>query len=80
MDLKEYMTDKPIKVIFDPGFFENFEGTQEELDEFVAEITKVITQELLDQDMDLEDLIPIDEEEIEQCVKELKAEMAKKLH
>lgn len=34
------MTDeqKPIKVTFAPGSFDNFEGTQEELDELIAEI------------------------------------------
>jgi len=29
---------KPVKVIFEPGCFDDFEGTQEELDELVAEI------------------------------------------
>jgi hypothetical protein len=30
--------DKKIKVVFAPGSFDNFEGTQEELDELIAEI------------------------------------------
>lgn len=34
------MTGK--KVIFAPGCFDDFEGTQEELDEFVAEIQKMV--------------------------------------
>ena len=36
------MTDdnKPTKVVFAPGCFDAFEGTQEELDEMVAEIQK----------------------------------------
>ena len=31
--------DKPIKISFAPGCFDSFEGTQEELDELIAEIT-----------------------------------------
>ncbi len=30
---------KELEIVFAPGSFDNFEGTQEELDEFVAEIT-----------------------------------------
>lgn len=30
---------KDLEIVFAPGSFDNFEGTQEELDEFVAEIT-----------------------------------------
>lgn len=37
--------NKPIKKIeFAPGCFDNFEGTQEELDELMAEITKMFTE------------------------------------
>lgn len=32
---------KKIKVTFAPGSFDNFEGTQEELDKFIAEITEL---------------------------------------
>ena len=33
------MTEKkPLKVVFDPGCFDNFEGTQEELDNLIKEI------------------------------------------
>ena len=35
--------DKEIKVEFAPGAFDNFDGTQEELDEMVAEIQKMFT-------------------------------------
>ena len=37
-------TDKPkdIEVVFAEGCFDNFEGTQEELDEFVAEISRMV--------------------------------------
>lgn len=30
---------KKLKITFDPGCFDNFDGTQEELDAFVAELT-----------------------------------------
>lgn len=33
--------DKELKIEFAPGCFDNFEGTQEELDELVAEIQKM---------------------------------------
>jgi two-component sensor histidine kinase len=32
---------KKIQVIFTPGCFDDFEGTQEELDEFIAEIQRM---------------------------------------
>lgn len=37
------MTDekKPTEIIFAPGCFDDFEGTQEELDELVAEINRL---------------------------------------
>lgn len=40
------MTDKkddnPVKIEFLPGCFDNFEGTQEELDEFIAELEAMV--------------------------------------
>lgn len=30
---------KPLKIVFDPGCFDHFDGTQEELDQLVAELT-----------------------------------------
>ena len=35
------MTDKKPEVVFAPGCFDDFEGTQEELDAFVAEIYRL---------------------------------------
>lgn len=32
---------KELKIEFAPGCFDSFEGTQEELDEFIAEITRM---------------------------------------
>lgn len=34
------MTDK-IKISFEPGCFDNFDGTQEELDEMIEQVTKM---------------------------------------
>ena len=36
--MKEHMTDQPLKVQFAPGCFDEFEGTQDELDLLMAEI------------------------------------------
>jgi hypothetical protein len=47
---------KELKVVFAPGCFDTFEGTQEELDELMAEIGKLIQSgELFDK------AVPIDE-------------------
>ena len=34
------MSDTPLKVVFAPGAFDSFDGSQEELDALVAEITE----------------------------------------
>ena len=36
------MTEKKLKVEFAPGCFDGFEGTQEELDELIAEIHRIV--------------------------------------
>ena len=36
--MKEHMTDQPLKVQFAPGCFDDFEGTQEELNLLMADI------------------------------------------
>ena len=33
------------KIIFEPGSFDKFEGTQEELDAFVAKLTEILSNE-----------------------------------
>lgn len=33
--------NKKIQIEFAPGCFDNFDGTQEELDEFIAELTRM---------------------------------------
>ena len=69
------MTEKkPLKVIFDPGCFNNFEGTQEELDEFVKQIQAFAESGLLFEnsveltDEDIEDL---DEDTRQQIIRAL---------
>ncbi len=57
--------NKPIKVEFAPGAFDNFEGTQEELDELIAEIQEMANSgELFEKSkrVNLEDLIEEDPE------------------
>jgi hypothetical protein len=56
------MSDAPLKVVFAPGCFDSFEGTQEELDSLMAEITETFAnmsaEELAEQsrEIDLEAL------------------------
>jgi hypothetical protein len=50
---------KPIKVVFAPGSLDNFEGTQEELDELVAQIQELAASgelEEISQPLDLDEL------------------------
>ena len=49
------MTDpKKLKVTFAPGCFDNFEGTQEELNAFIKEIEEMIeTGELMEESTEL---------------------------
>lgn len=55
-------SDKKIKIVFQPGCFDDFEGTQEELDDMMIEIQRMAdTGELFENavevdDLDLEDL------------------------
>jgi hypothetical protein len=69
------MTEKkPLKVIFDPGWFDNFEGTQAELDEFVAQIQAMAESGLLFEnsvEMTDEDLAELDEETRQQLIRAL---------
>ena len=69
------MTEKkPLRVVFDPGCFNNFEGTQAELDAFVAQIQAFAESGLLFEnsveltDEDIEDL---DEDTRQQIIRAL---------
>lgn len=65
---------KPLKVKFAPGCFDNFEGTQDELDELLAEIHKTFdgktSEEIqaISKPVDFDDL---DEEEAEILKKQI---------
>lgn len=55
--------DKGIEVVFAEGCFDNFEGTQEELDQFVAEINRMADSgELFEKSkpLDLDNMEPED--------------------
>jgi len=50
------MTDKKIHIEFAPGAFDQFDGTQEELDAFIAELQRMAdTGELEEQSVSLGD-------------------------
>jgi len=69
------MTEKkPLKIVFDPGCFDHFEGTQAELDEFVAQIQAMAESGLLFEnsvEMTDEDLAELDEETRQQIIRAL---------
>ena len=58
---------KELKLVFAPGCFDNFDGTQEELDEFIAEIKQMFESgEYLEKsvpisELDLDDIEDLDE-------------------
>ena len=57
------MTEKKLKIEFAPGCFDHFEGSQEELDDLIKEITNMFTnmtpEELMaqSQQVDIDELI-----------------------
>ncbi len=65
------MTDekKPLKIEFVPGCFDNFEGSQEELDEFIKEITTMFT-ELTPEELEARSR-PLNEDDIEELSDEV---------
>ena len=57
---------KKIKIEFAPGAFDSFDGTQEELNELIAEIHRMAESgELLEQSDDLDDLDPAEYAELQ---------------
>jgi hypothetical protein len=57
--------NKPVKIVYAPGCFDSFEGTQEELDQMIAEITRMAeTGELFEKSQAVE----FDEEELEAMI------------
>lgn len=66
---------KPIEVVFAPGCFDNFDGTQEELNELIQQIQKMADSgELFEnaRPLDLDDLLDeTDPSEIEEIVNQM---------
>lgn len=63
--------DKTPEIVFAPGCFDNFDGTQEELDEMIAEIQRLVESgELFErsQPVALDDL---DDEDLEAIAEQL---------
>jgi len=69
------MAKKKPKVVFMPGSFDNFEGTQEELDAMIQEIYRLVESGDLfkmAQELDIQDIIDeTDPQEIEEIVNEM---------
>ena len=57
------MTKKKPEIIFAPGCFDNFEGTQEELQELIAQIHQMNEDGTL-----FENSEPIDDDEVEELI------------
>ena len=64
---------KKIEIVFAPGCFDHFEGTQEELQELIEQIQAMADSgELFEQSFDVQDLIDeTDPLEIEEIVNEM---------
>ena len=60
------MTDK--KVVFAPGCFDQFDGTQKELDDFVAEIQKMVLSDDI-----LVEAVPLSDQEQKELMSMLKS-------
>ena len=69
------MTEKkPLKIVFDPGCFNNFDGTQEELDEFVKQI-----QEFAESGLLFENSVELTDEDIEELDEETRQQIIQAL-
>lgn len=58
-----------MQIVFAPGAFDHFEGTQEELDEMIAEITSEM-QKMMDDGTLLENSVPVDIADVEDMTDE----------
>ena len=56
--------DKKLKVVFQPGCFDTFDGTQVELDELIAEITKMAEDGTLEENARPLDIDRLDADEL----------------
>lgn len=65
------------RLVFAPGCFDNFDGTQEELDAFMAELERLLESgELLENSVPLETL----EDEEQSLVEDLISQEPRRLH
>ena len=74
---------KPLKIVFAPGALDNFEGTQEELDELIAEIQALAESGELEEmahPVDFEDEDPELQDAIEDMIKSLIQSENRTLH
>lgn len=60
---------EPMKLEFAPGCFDTFDGTQEELDELIAEIEKMVASGEFLENSEPIDFETLPEEVIEQLIK-----------
>lgn len=77
--------DEKRKISFAPGCFDEFDGTQEELDELIAELTKVFTEsteeELMAMSRPLADVLDeLSEDELRHIVNSVDDKNERKLH
>lgn len=63
------------KIVFAPGAFDNFEGTQEELDEMLAEIHKMFEGKTAEEI--LAESTPMTEEEFDELPEDVQAQIAR---
>jgi len=77
------MTENKMKIVFAPGCFDNFEGTQEELDEMVKDIQDMFNnhspEELRAMSTRVEDIEDLPDEFIEQLMIDLDEPKGRKL-
>jgi transcription antitermination factor NusG len=64
---------KPTQIKFAPGCFDDFEGTQEELNELIADLKNMVTSGTL-----WENTLPVDEKEEEELIKLLAQKQARR--
>lgn len=65
--------NKFTRIEFAPGCFDDFEGTQEELNELIADLKNMVTSGTL-----WENTLPVDEKEEEELIKLLAQKQARR--
>lgn len=71
---------KPLKIQFAPGCFDNFDGTQEELDALMAELSSLTLEDLQDRSYDYPQDIDYDEEIVIDTVSKSNHSAKRNLH